>query len=162
MRKLNYPVLIALAFAMAFFCLAYPIYVVRPFRHQGPRELAAALAVIQIRPVVTVLASLAAALFLWLYWRSQPRRNGRIRAAAAVGDSTLPTPHSSARPSVRLRACFRDRSCSWLWFLFAVAPCLAVARVLGFRCPLCTRQRNSSPSEKLEKRSSDRLARGSR
>jgi uncharacterized membrane protein len=85
MRKLNYPVLIALAFAMAFFCLAYPIYVVRPFRHQGPRELAAALAVIQIRPVVTVLASLAAALFLWLYWRSQPRRNGRIRAAAAVG-----------------------------------------------------------------------------
>jgi thiol:disulfide interchange protein len=84
MRKLNYPILIALAFAIAFFCLAYPIYVIRPFRHQGPHELAAALAVIQIRPVVTVLASLAAALFLWLYWRSQPRRNGRIGAAAAV------------------------------------------------------------------------------
>jgi len=84
MRKLNYPILIALAFAIAFFCLAYPIYVIRPFRHQGPHELAAALAVIQIRPVVTVLASLAAALFLWLYGRSQPRRTGRIRATAAV------------------------------------------------------------------------------
>ena len=84
MRKLNYSILIVLAFAVAFFCLAYPIYVIRPFRHQGPRELAAALAVIQIRPVVTVLASLAAALFLWLYWRSQPRRPGRFGAAAAV------------------------------------------------------------------------------
>jgi thiol:disulfide interchange protein len=84
LRKLNYPILIALAFAMAFFCLAYPVYVIRPFRHQGPRELAAALAVIQIRPVVAVLASLTAALFLWLYGRSQPRRAPRIRAAAAV------------------------------------------------------------------------------
>ncbi len=84
MRKLNYPILILLTLALAFFCLAYPIYVIRPFRHQGPRELAVALAVTRIRPIATVLASLAAALFLVLDWRLRRRLMRRIAAAAAV------------------------------------------------------------------------------
>jgi len=84
MRKYKYPILIGLCLAMAFFCLAYPIYVIRPFRHQGPRELAAALAVIQVRPVVTLLASLAAVLLLSLYWRVQHRLSRRIPAVLAV------------------------------------------------------------------------------
>jgi len=69
MRKSIYPILIALSLAIAFFCLAYPLYVIRPFRHQGPRELALALAVIQIRPVVTVLAILASVACLFFYRR---------------------------------------------------------------------------------------------
>src|SRR5271154_5942903 len=84
MRKAIYPILIALSLAIAFFCLWYPMYVIRPFRHQGPRELAVALAVIRIRPVVTVLATLAALLFLVLYWRVQHRWLRRIAAAFAV------------------------------------------------------------------------------
>ena len=69
MRKAIYPILIALSLATAFFCLAYPLYVIRPFRQQGTRELALALTVIQIRPVVTVLAILAAAACLFFYRR---------------------------------------------------------------------------------------------
>ncbi len=84
MRKINYPILIAISLVVAFFCLAYPIYVIRPFRHQGSRELAVALAVLQIRPFVTVLASLSAALFLVLYWRSQHRFTRRIPALITV------------------------------------------------------------------------------
>ena len=84
MRKFNYPILIVLSLAAAFLCLAYPIYVIRPFRHQAPQALAVALAVMRIRPVLTVLASLASALFLALYWRCEQRRTRRIPAAAAV------------------------------------------------------------------------------
>lgn len=84
MRKFKYPLLILLCLAIAFFCLWYPMYVIRPFRHQGPRELAVALAVIQIRPIVTVLATLAALLFLVLYWRVQHRWLRRIAATFAV------------------------------------------------------------------------------
>jgi len=69
MRKTIYPILIALSLAIAFFCLAYPLYVIRPFRQQGPRELALALAVIQIRPIVVVLVSLAAVVCLFFYRR---------------------------------------------------------------------------------------------
>jgi hypothetical protein len=83
MRKVYYPLLIAFL-VIAFFCLAYPLYVIRPFRHQGPRELALALAVIQARPVVTVLASVAALVLLAFYWRWQVSLSRRILAAVAV------------------------------------------------------------------------------
>jgi|SRR5271165_765905 len=84
MRKFKYPILILLCLAIAFFCLAYPMYVIRPFRHQGPRELAVALAVIQIRPIVTVLVSLSAVVSLVLYWRVQHRWLRRIAVTFAV------------------------------------------------------------------------------
>ena len=84
MRKSHYLILILLCLAIAFFGLAYPMYVIRPFRHQGPRELAAALAVIQIRPIVTALVTLAALFTLVLYWRVQRRRLRRIAVTFAV------------------------------------------------------------------------------
>ena len=46
--------------------------------------MAVALAVLQVRPVVTVLAAIAAGLLLWLYWRAQPRLSRRIPAVLAV------------------------------------------------------------------------------
>jgi len=56
-------------FLLAFFVLAYPIYVIRPFRYQGPRELAAALLLTQYRPYLEILLS-AMALFLIIpAWR---------------------------------------------------------------------------------------------
>ena len=64
--------------------LAYPLYVIRPFRHQGARELAAALLVIQIRPLVEVICILVAVAGLAFYWRAQPRRSRRILAAVGT------------------------------------------------------------------------------
>ncbi len=44
-----YPFALILCLAIAFGCLAYPIYVIRPFRAQAPGELMAALAVTRRR-----------------------------------------------------------------------------------------------------------------
>jgi phosphoglycerol transferase MdoB-like AlkP superfamily enzyme len=50
-------------------CVVYPMYVIRPFRAQGPTELAAALTIIRIRPVLTVLAVLLSVGGLLYNWR---------------------------------------------------------------------------------------------
>ena len=52
--------------------LAYPIFVIRPFRHQGPDELAAALEIIQIRPPIELACAILALTGLFWYWRAQP------------------------------------------------------------------------------------------
>jgi hypothetical protein len=46
--------------AVSLFCVIYPIYVIRPFRAQGARELAVALIVSRFRPALTVLSALVA------------------------------------------------------------------------------------------------------
>ena len=69
---------LVLSFLVALFCVAFPLYVIRPFRSQGARELAGALEVTRLRPAVTlacVAVALAAGLFLWR----------RARVATAVG-----------------------------------------------------------------------------
>src|SRR5689334_4537075 len=66
--------------AVSLICVVYPIYVVRPFRAQGERELAAALVVMRFRPVVTVISALCALLAAVGYWRAQPRKWRRILA----------------------------------------------------------------------------------
>jgi hypothetical protein len=63
----------------------YPMYVIRPFRAQGARELAAALVVARLRPMVTVISALAALAALAGYWRAQPGRRQRILAAVGAG-----------------------------------------------------------------------------
>src|ERR1022692_3151171 len=55
--------------AVSLFSVAYPIYVIRPFRYQGARELALALVVARFRPVVTAAMAIAAVLTLMGYWR---------------------------------------------------------------------------------------------
>jgi hypothetical protein len=57
-------------FGIAFFLLAYPIYVIRPFRYQGARELAVALQLLRYRPALEALISALAALFLVYGWRT--------------------------------------------------------------------------------------------
>ena len=52
-------------------CVVYPIYVIRPFRAQGARELAAALLVIRYRPLITVICAGAAFWAVVQYWRAQ-------------------------------------------------------------------------------------------
>jgi hypothetical protein len=54
-------------------CVAYPMYVIRPFRAQGPAELTAALAIIRIRPVLTTLCALVCIAGLIYNWRWRTR-----------------------------------------------------------------------------------------
>ena len=72
------------ALAVAFFCVAYPLYVIWPFRQQHPRQLAAALEVIRIRSFVTWLCAAAAVTAIVLYWRTRPRVLAKIGAVVAV------------------------------------------------------------------------------
>jgi hypothetical protein len=69
---------LAACFAVALFFLAFPIYVIRPFRHQEAGELTLALSVLRYRPVVMALCLLTAAAALILYWRSEAGRWRRV------------------------------------------------------------------------------------
>ena len=72
--------------ALAVAALAYPIYVIRPFRPQGATELAAALAVLRFRPVFeTLFVVVALAALVW-YWRSE---SSLVRRFAAVAGALL-------------------------------------------------------------------------
>lgn len=70
--------------ALALGLLLYPLYVIRPFRAQGPRELLVALAVIRFRAVglaACVAGAMAAA--VW-YWRREHRKARRLFCALGV------------------------------------------------------------------------------
>jgi hypothetical protein len=74
-------VLLALVAAM---CFAYPMYVIRPFRHQGATELAAALAIIQIRPWLSAISAVLCLIVTVVAWRGIPGKLARGVAVAAV------------------------------------------------------------------------------
>jgi Protein of unknown function (DUF3179) len=63
--------------AVSIFCVAYPIYVIRPFRAQHPRELMTALAVLRFRGVITILSALVTIAAAIAY--------GRARRILAIG-----------------------------------------------------------------------------
>jgi len=88
-RKLVYALLIAGCFALSFCALFYPIYVIRPFRHQGPRELAWALAILSFRPLAMLCSAAAALLAATLYWHRQPRTPRRIAAVLGAAGVCL-------------------------------------------------------------------------
>ena len=84
-RTAKKPIVILLAcVAVSLICVAYPMYVIRPFRHQGAGELAAALAVMRFRPAITLLSGLTALLMMIWYWRARPWRWRRALAAAGA------------------------------------------------------------------------------
>jgi len=64
--------------------LIYPLYVIRPFRHQGPQELLVALAVLRYRPFVMILCALSSLAALVWYWRRENRMLRRIASALSV------------------------------------------------------------------------------
>jgi hypothetical protein len=61
-------------------CAAYPFYVIRPFRAQGARELAAALFVKQVGPAVSTICAVLSAAVIWFVWT----RGGRWLARTAA------------------------------------------------------------------------------
>ena len=73
--------------AVSLVSVAYPMYVIRPFRAQGARELTVALAVLGFRPVLTAVSALLAAGAAIAYWRGQAHAQGRMwrRILVAAG-----------------------------------------------------------------------------
>ena len=82
-RRITVNVLLA-CLALSLICVVYPFYVIRPFRAQGARELAAALVVMRFRSATTLISVAAALAALVLYWRAQPRRWRRAFATACT------------------------------------------------------------------------------
>jgi len=66
---------------LSFVLLVYPIYVIRPFRYQGPHELALALAVLRVRPFFQIALAIAGLACLAIWW---PRSQGRLRKLGAA------------------------------------------------------------------------------
>jgi Protein of unknown function (DUF3179) len=64
--------------------LIYPLYVIRPFRPQGPRELMVALAVLRYRPFVVILCGLSSLAALVWYWDREKRWGRRTWSAVGV------------------------------------------------------------------------------
>ena len=68
--RIKWTALLAACFAASLFFLVYPIYVIRPFRHQGAAELRLALAVLRFRPVVMIVVVALAAMAGVQCWRT--------------------------------------------------------------------------------------------
>jgi hypothetical protein len=75
---------LAACLLLAFFLLAYPLYVIRPFRYQGAHELFLALSLLQFRLVLDILLAVLAGAFLVWSWRTHPRTLPRIFAVACA------------------------------------------------------------------------------
>ena len=64
--------------------LAYPVFVIRPFRAQGARELRLALAVIRYRPAVMAACLVSAIAASAWYWRQERRWRRRVVSVAGL------------------------------------------------------------------------------
>ena len=69
---------------LSFLVLAYPVYVIRPFRYQGSLELSMALAVMRFRPYLEILLVAAAAALLAFCWRQIRGLRQRLAASACA------------------------------------------------------------------------------
>ena len=73
-----------LSFLIAAAALLYPVYVIRPFRHQAPRELMIALAVLRYRPFVMILCALSSLAALVWYWSREKLIFRRVASLVSV------------------------------------------------------------------------------
>ena len=83
LKRVSLGVLLA-CLAVSLFCLVYPVYVIRPFRHQGVHELAFALAVLQSRLGIGLFCSVLALLSAWWIWRTEAKRWRRVLFCAGA------------------------------------------------------------------------------
>lgn len=73
-RTVRFLLLVAAALALvSLSCFAFPLYVIRPFRHQGSTELAAALVVKQIGPWIAICCTALVSILAAISW---PRIRG--------------------------------------------------------------------------------------
>jgi hypothetical protein len=83
-NRLTFALVLLGCLAVSLFCVVYPIYVIRPFRHQGAGELAVALVVARFRAVITVISAMAAIAVVIGYWRRRPPMWRRVLQAAGA------------------------------------------------------------------------------
>ena len=81
-QKLGWIFLITFLVAAA--ALTYPVYVIRPFRYQGPRELMIGLAVLRYRPLVMILCTLTSLVAVVPYWTREHRKLRRAGSMISV------------------------------------------------------------------------------
>jgi hypothetical protein len=74
---------------IALLALAYPMYVIRPFRAQGADELAAALLVRSLAPWLAGSAALIAIAATVVWWRQLHRTGSRVFAVMLTGVTVL-------------------------------------------------------------------------
>jgi len=77
-------VVVLACLAVSLFSVAYPLYVIRPFRAQGARELMVALAVSRFGPLLSAVSALAAVLAAIAYWRVRAPGLRRMLVAASA------------------------------------------------------------------------------
>jgi hypothetical protein len=77
--------LLLASLAVSLFSVIYPMYVIRPFRQQGARELAAALVVTRYRPAIALICAAAVMATLAWYWRRLPGKWSRVLALLGAG-----------------------------------------------------------------------------
>ena len=82
-RRISVAILLT-SLALSLALVVYPIYVIRPFRAQGARELAVALVVLRFRTAATLISGAAALAALVVYWRTQPGKWRRIFVTAGA------------------------------------------------------------------------------
>jgi len=70
--------------AVSLVSVAYPLYVIRPFRAQEARELAVALLVSRFEPLLTAILALVAVVAATAYWRAEAASPRRMLAAAGA------------------------------------------------------------------------------
>jgi hypothetical protein len=78
-------VLLLACLAVSLVCVGYPIYVIRPFRPQGARELAIALVISRFRPLVTLMSAILALAAAVAYWTVEASKWRRALAVAGAG-----------------------------------------------------------------------------
>jgi hypothetical protein len=96
MRKVSRSSTVLLLFSLALAlvslaCSAVPLYVIRPFRYQGTRELAAALFVIRVGPTVSVVCALLAVIVLVVVWSMRINSGGWLARTAVALPALLAT-----------------------------------------------------------------------
>jgi hypothetical protein len=83
-KRLTLTLIVLACVAIALFAVGYPIYVIRPFRHQGAQELAVALVVARFRVIAASAAALTAAIAFYTYWRSMGLWRGVLAGLGVV------------------------------------------------------------------------------
>lgn len=76
--------LIVVAIALCTILVIYPVYVIRPFRAQGPQELALALTVLRYRSIALLLCIAVTLIAAVRAWPQTTSRWGRIAVGASV------------------------------------------------------------------------------
>jgi uncharacterized BrkB/YihY/UPF0761 family membrane protein len=80
-----FTLVVLVCLAVSLICVVSPLYVIRPFRAQGARELAAALMIERVQGAITLASAIAALAALLWYWSSERKTRRRVLAAAGAG-----------------------------------------------------------------------------